>query len=113
MRTFPTGATRDDEEEKLDYEGFLSPKVLRHYAEYMHQHRKQADGEMRASDDWQKGMPLDVYMKSLLRHVLRAWEDHRQGFDAQSALHGVLFNAMGYLYELDKLIETSIEDDGE
>ena len=33
MRTFATGATRDTEVEKLDYEGFLSPVVLKAYAE--------------------------------------------------------------------------------
>ena len=107
MRTFSTGATRDDEGDKLDYEGFLSPRVLRHYAEYMHTHRKQADGELRASDNWQKGIPLDTYMKSLLRHVVSAWEAHREGPEkVAESLYGVLFNTMGYLYEI------TLEDGG-
>ena len=54
MRTFDTGATRDSDNDKLDYEGFLSPLVLRRYAEYLHKHRKQSDGKIRTSDNWQK-----------------------------------------------------------
>ena len=54
MRTFKSGATRDDDAEKFDYEGFLSPLVIRRYAEYMHGHRKQVDGKMRDSDNCQK-----------------------------------------------------------
>ena len=111
MRTFETGATRDDEGEKLDYEGFLSPRVLHDYAMYMHTHRKQADGELRASDNWQKGMSFDVYMKSLIRHVMTAWEAHRNGdmFKSGEALYGVLFNAMGYLYELTRGMEPTFD----
>ena len=39
IRTFETGATRDTELGKLDYEGFLSPTVLKAYAEYLNKHR--------------------------------------------------------------------------
>jgi hypothetical protein len=40
MREFTTGATRNLDEDKHDYEGFLSPYVLRRFAAYMHEHRK-------------------------------------------------------------------------
>jgi len=110
VRRFATGATRDDDQDKLDYEGFLSPLVLERYAEYMHEHRKMADGSLRASDNWQKGIPQEAYMKSLLRHVMDVWKAHR-GYPAvdrktgravglDEALCGVLFNAMGMLHEL-------------
>lgn len=111
MRQFDTGATRHTDEGKLDYEGFLSPLVLRRFAEYMHKNRVQADGGLRASDNWQKGIPMDAYMKSLLRHVMDTWTMHRQYIvadsddlpgDLEEALCGVLFNAMGYLHELVK-----------
>ncbi len=100
MREFESGATRDTEEEKLDYEGFLSPLALEAYARYMHEHRTQADGALRDSDNWQKGMPLSVYMKSLWRHMVALWTIHRAGkenlgaFD--EALGGIIFNAFGY-----------------
>jgi len=105
IRKFPTGATRDDEDTKLDYEGFLNPIVLKAYAEYMHKHRKQTDGKMRESDNWQKGIPKTAYMKSLWRHLMDMWLEHR-GYESRDgikdALCGIIFNAMGYFFELLK-----------
>jgi len=110
VRTFQSGATRDTDAGKLDYEGFLSPAVLCRFAEYMHKHRQQPDGTQRPSDNWQKGISRDQYMKSLIRHVFQLWLMHRtylapgspaspnreQIEDVQCA---VMFNIMGYLYE--------------
>lgn len=104
MRHFETGATRDTAEGKPDYEGFLSPLVLKRFGDYMQKHRVQADGQVRASDNWQNGIPRDEYLKSLLRHVFDLWLLHR-GFagvatqEVEEALCGILFNAQGYLYE--------------
>lgn len=110
MREFDTGATRDSEEGKYDYEGFLSPAALERYAEYMHQHRKQADGRLRDSDNWQKGMGSAVFMKSAWRHFFAWWKIHRGGtvrderdghvVTVDEAICGLLFNAMGYLHEM-------------
>lgn len=108
-RYFDTGAYRDTDDGKLDYEGFLHPLVLEEYAKYMHHHRKQSDGEMRPSDNWQKGIPKDAYMKSGFRHFHDWWKEHR-GYKSREgikfALCGVMFNAMGYLLEVLK------EEDG-
>ena len=108
MRTFSSGATRDEEAEKMDYEGFLSPLVLQRYAAYMHRHRKQADGQLRDSDNWQKGIPRDVYMKSLWRHFMDLWLAHRgetAGQSEEESLCAILFNAMGYLHEQMKMTQ--------
>lgn len=106
VREFNTGATRHTDEGKLDYEGFLSPLVLRRFAQYMDKNRVQANGEPRASDNWQKGIPKDVYMKSLFRHFMDVWQIHRvwtlSDEQLEDALCGVLFNAMGYLHEVTK-----------
>jgi hypothetical protein len=112
MREFKTGATRDIDTNKNDYEGFLSPTVLERYGYYMTKHRKQADGQLRDSDNWQKGIPKDVYMKSAWRHFLDVWFIHRgyKRFDKQrneditldEALCALLFNIMGYLHEFLK-----------
>ena len=101
MRRFDTGATRDSDDGKLDYEGFLSALVLRRYAEYMHAHRVQADGELRDSDNWQGGMPKSVYMKSMWRHFYDVWAIHRgvQDGDIVEALMALCFNVMGYAHE--------------
>jgi hypothetical protein len=99
MREFETGATRDTEEGKLDYEGFLSPEVLQRFAEYMHANRIQSDGSLRDSDNWQRGIPKDVYMKSMWRHFHTVWMGHRYGDVSQDDLCALMFNVMGYLYE--------------
>lgn len=104
VRLFESGATRDQDVNKLDYEGFLSPRVLQRFAEYMHENRKQTDGALRDSDNWQKGIPKDAYMKSLLRHLMDVWLMHRAkaypAEDMEKALCAVIFNAQGYLFEL-------------
>ena len=102
MRDFATGATRNSDEGKYDYEGFLSPLVLERYGEYMNKHRKQADGKLRDSDNWQKGIPLPAYMKSGFRHFFDWWKEHR-GIPTQEgieeALMALLFNVIGYAHE--------------
>ena len=106
MRVFTTGATRDTNTDKLDYEGFLSPIVLERFARYMHQHRVQADGQLRDSDNWQKGMPRREYATSLLRHFMDVWLIMR-GYghkartqDIEEALCALVFNGMGLLHEV-------------
>ena len=102
MRKFGSGATRDTEDGKYDYEGFLSPVVLQRYAKYMHTHRHQTDGSLRDSDNWKKGMPTDVYLKSLLRHTIDLWLSHRGTagqLSREDLLCAIMFNTMGYLHE--------------
>jgi len=102
MREYDTGATRNNNEDKPNYEGFLSPLVIKEFGRYMHRHRHQADGKLRDGDNWQKGMPTDDYMDSLLRHVLDVWLHHR-GYpeqaeeDLREALCAIIFNTQGYL----------------
>jgi len=99
-REFETGATRDGDTDKFDYEGFLSPLVLEGFAEYMHRARHTEQG-LRDSDNWQKGIPLNVYMKSLIRHLVAAWKKHRghSSADIKDDLYAMLFNIQGYLHE--------------
>ena len=108
IRKFETGATRDADTEKLKIEGFIDPLVDQRFAEYMHKHRKQSDGTLRAPDNWQKGIPLEVYGDSLVRHML----DFRLHFDGypnkavepniEDVMCAVIFNARGYLFEILK-----------
>jgi len=107
VRKFFTGATRDVDTNKADFEGFLSPLVLRRYGEYMNRHRVQSDGSLRDSDNWQRGIPLDAYMKSGFRHFMDWWSGHRghktsTGESVEEELCALIFNASGYLHELLK-----------
>lgn len=108
MRQFETGATRDSNDDKLQYHGFLSPVVLRRFAKYMHDHRKQTDGRLRASDNWKKGIPQEAYHESLIRHVIDYWylaeEDlqDKRCPEIDELLCAILFNVQGLLHERNK-----------
>ena len=110
MRQFDTGATRSADAVRDDPEGYLSPLVLDRFNEYMTKHRVQADGALRASDNWQKGMPLDSYMKGGWRHFMHWWTRHRgwpvrdtkAAADIEEDLCALLFNVQGYLHETVK-----------
>ena len=112
IRTFSTGATRNADTNKYDFEGFLSPLALRAFGAYMHEHRHQKDGTLRDSDNWQRGITAEVYLKSGLRHTFDWWSLHR-GYSVtnpdtgkpvamEETLCAVIFNAMGRLHELKK-----------
>ena len=105
IRQFETGANRNGAMAKRDIEGFISPIVLKMYADYMHTNRFLADGTFRDSDNWQKGIPVEVYNECLQRHNLDHWL-HTRGYksrhDYVSTLCGIMFNAMGLLHEYAK-----------
>jgi len=97
---FSTGASRDGDTDKLDYEGFISPVVLRRYAEFMHDCRKLPDGKIRDGDNWQKGIPITRYIKSLIRHTNEFWLIWRKEQKVDQTLAcAVMFNIMGLLFE--------------
>lgn len=110
VRTFDSGATRNIDNNKFDYEGFVHPEALHAFAEYMHTHRKQRDGTIRDSDNWQKGIPFRTYVKSLVRHAIDLWRMERgfsvtnpdtgQPHTKQELCCAIVFNSMGYLKEL-------------
>jgi hypothetical protein len=106
IRKFKSGATRDTDEGKNDYEGFLSPLVIQKFGNYMNKHRKQSDGSLRDSDNWQKGFGdkhFDVCIKSLFRHFHDLWMEHR-GYKSREtiddAICGIMFNVMAYYHKL-------------
>ena len=108
IRQFNTGANRDTDEGKFDYEGFICPLVVERYGQYMHRNRIQANGEIRDSDNWQKlfgDKHLDVCMKSGFRHFHKWWKAHR-GYktdeDIQDSICALIFNAQAYLHKLLK-----------
>jgi len=118
IRAFDTGATRSSEQGRYDPEGFLSPIVLERFCEYMHKHRTQSDGTLRASDNWQRGMPRETYIKGMWRHFLHLWTRHR-GFEVrdymaagniEEDLCALMFNVQGYLFEILKSKEVKSND---
>lgn len=110
IRAFASGATRNDDSAKFDYEGFLNPEALHAFGAYMHEHRRQRDGSVRDSDNWQKGISFRVYVKSLVRHSIDLWRmdrgyavvnpDTGQPHTKQDLCCAIVFNALGYLKEV-------------
>lgn len=101
IRAFKGGATRDGHGNKYDYEAFTNALVKRRFAKFMHFHRRQKDGSLRDGDNWQRGMPREVFMKSLIRHVEQLhyqWDKRRQL--SETTLCAIRFNADGLLHEL-------------
>jgi hypothetical protein len=74
----------------------------------MNKHRKQADGQMRDWDNWKKGIPVDAYMDSLVRHVWDLWllrtgyGFNEEGATEEDLLCAIMFNSMGMLFEYVK-----------
>lgn len=113
-RQFETGATRDTDKGKLEYEGFISPLVDRRFAEYMHKCRTRnvPEGQtLRDPDNWQKGIPIDTYASSLVRHVVEfrlihdgfeAFDEKGNKMDLEDVLCAIRFNVDGYLFETVK-----------
>lgn len=109
---FSTGATRSASDGKIDFEGHLSPEVLMVFGDYMNRHRIQRDGQLRASDNWQQGIPIHCYVKSLIRHTFEFWRmwrgreainpDNGQPFTFRDVLSAIMFNTMGLIYELER-----------
>lgn len=122
LQKFDTGATRSADTDKNDYEGFMSFSAIEEFGDYMSRHRTQADGSVRDSDNWQKGIPLKAYVKSLLRHSLELWGLHRGyrsrrlgreypgrnfNFLKRETACAIWFNVQGFLHELLKEGEDS------
>ena len=101
-RVFATGATRSADIGKPDYEGYLSPLVMEAFGRYMLRHQKRPNGDTRASDNWQNGVPKAAYIKSAFRHFIAWWSAHRTPAPpevVEENICALLFNAQGYLHE--------------
>ena len=117
LRKFDTGAIRDTDSGKLSYSKGLSFLVLRRYLQYLGKHRTLPDGSVRDWDNWKKGIAPEVYRDSLTRHVADvnivadgySAEDNHGKCDLEDLLCAVMFNSMGWLYEI---LESKKENHG-
>jgi hypothetical protein len=108
IRRFDSGATRDTTEDKIEPWGFISPLAEKAFCEYMQFHRTQSDGELRESNNWKKGIPMETYWHSLSRHILdfrliyEQYPEEARTKDIIEALCAIRFNVDGMLHELKK-----------
>ncbi len=104
IRTFSTGATRDQNDNKPDYLGFLSARYIKRFGAYMMKHQLQANGEKRAADNWKKGIPIPAYAESLFRHAMEFHDAVERGeLDrAEEVALAIGFNVQGFIHEREK-----------
>jgi hypothetical protein len=96
---FETGAVRDTQDGKPDFLECLSPLAVWRYGEYM----AQASAKYGAGN-WKKGIPVESYVKSLERHLLKLKMQLAYGYDLEPNVDhaaAIMFNAMGILHELE------------
>ena len=110
LRQFESGATRNNDPERIDWIKMLALPAMFEYAKYMRAHRQTADGKLREFDNWKGsdkkgGIPLDEAVESLVRHTLdlaalNANEIPMRECNTKEACCAIIFNAMTYLHTI-------------
>lgn len=110
---FEGGALRSNGANRIDPLGYISPKAMQVYYEYMLKNQQLPDGRRRRSDNWKAGMPVPRYASSLMRHTHdfhTHWDELKHGSApddfatlqlVREALCGILFNTIGMLHEME------------
>ena len=99
ISTFATGAKRITEG-KEDYIESLSWLALKRYAEYMDESAKRY-----GRGNWLKGIPIDSFEKSLVRHLQKYLCKKYYGIDLEPNVDheaAMLFNIQGLMHEQEK-----------
>lgn len=100
ITTFQTGAIRDTQTGKTDFTETISWTAFGRYAKYM-TGKKARYG----SGNFKKGIPIDSYEKSLLRHIHKYMVNKYERGDEekdQDHLSAIVFNVFGIMHEEKK-----------
>lgn len=101
VREFETGAKRDSDKDKEDYIESVSWLTLMRYAKYM-----KVQEVRYGRGNWKKGIPIEEYEKSLLRHIQKYIAnkyDHANLEPEVDHLSAAFFNLQGLIHELEKI----------
>ena len=105
FRAASSGATRDLNDNKLVYDKFQHPMVVKAFARYMHGKRSMSDGSMRPGDNWWRGFPRVWLLESMHRHYVDV-QLHVTGYGEHAeepiltALCGLFFNVQALMLEV-------------
>lgn len=94
---FKTGAIRDTQAGKTDFTETISWTAFARYAKYMTEKKAKY-----GSGNFKKGIPIDSYEKSLLRHIHKYMVNKYEGGDDekdQDHLSAIVFNVFGIMHE--------------
>lgn len=97
---FKTGAVRDTQEGKPNFYECMSPLAYWRYGLYM----SKASAKY-GEDNWTKGIPIESYIKSLERHLVKLKAELKYGITMEEGVDhaaAIMFNIMGLLHEQDK-----------
>ena len=97
IRTFDTGAIRDTGDDKEDYIESISWLTMKRYCEYMGIAAKKY-----GRGNWIKGIPVDSYEQSLLRHIQKyiANKNYNANLEPEvDHLSAALFNLQGIIHQ--------------
>lgn len=102
-RSFNTGAVRNNDTGKPNFVASISWLALKRYSLFQNAAIKRAGYP---EDNWRKGIPLEEYEKSLLRHIQQYFANKYEGANDEpdtDHLCAALFNLQGILHEEEKL----------
>lgn len=97
VRKFTTGAIRDNDVAKEDYIETISWRAVKRYAQYM-TGKKAKYG----SGNFKKGIPIESYEQSLMRHVQKYLVNKYEGGTMEKQedhLSAMVFNIFGIMHE--------------
>jgi len=98
-----TGAIRDSQDGKEDYIETISYRAFKRYAQYM-TGKKSKYG----SGNFKKGIPIESYEKSLMRHIQKYFENKYEDGKIEvneDHLSAIIFNVFGIMHEENKTID--------
>lgn len=104
ITTFESGAVRDSQEGKEQYIETISWTAFRRYAQYMTGKR-----EKYGQGNFKKGIPIESYENSLLRHVVKYLTNKHEAGDLEpdeDHLAAIVFNVFGIMHEEERAINT-------
>lgn len=107
VRKYKTGAIRDDDTSKEDYVETVSWTAMKRFAKYMTGKKKRY-----GSGNFKKGLPIEWYEQSLIRHLQKFMENKYEGGLVEvneDHLSAMVFNIFGIMHEEERIKKNELQ----